>query len=290
MNTPFRKKYNEEENIKLIQQCLNGSKSSLEKLVKIHQNYIYNLAWKMTADTDDAEDITQEVLIKVLTSLAKFKHNSSFRTWLYRITINHFLNMKKAKMENMVDSFEQYGNTLDSIPDVELSVEEQINMEDYIKDGQFRCMSAMLLCLTREQRITYVLGDIFGADHIVASELLDITPSNYRMRLSRARKDLYNFMNNKCGLVNKANPCRCRKKVTFAIQGGHIEVNDLKFNLKNEQTIKQTIVPKANAFGDYFNVKYSELQCEMPFRKSLNTDIFEKIINNELVKDVLNLK
>ena len=70
----------------------------------------------------------------------------------------------------------------------------------------------MLLCLDREQRLIYVLGEIFGVTDTVGAELLDTSPDNFRQRLARARRDLHSFMNDKCGLVNQANPCRCARK------------------------------------------------------------------------------
>jgi len=290
MNSPLSETYNEDRDKELIEQALNGSKAALEELVGGHQSYVYNLAWKMCGDAEDAKDIAQEVLVKMVTNLTKFKGLSSFRTWLYRITMNHFLTMKKSKMENRVQGFEQYGHTLDAIPDVELTAEEQQELEDTIKDGQFRCMSAMLLCLTREQRLAYILGDVFGGNHVVASELLGITRANYRMRLSRARKDLYHFMNHKCGLVNKNNPCRCRKKTTFAIQGGFVDPNDLKFHLKHEKTIAEVIGARADSFGDYYEEAYTELQCKMPFNESIDLQLFERIINDEAVQELLHFE
>jgi hypothetical protein len=64
----------------------------------------------------------------------------------------------------------------------------------------------MLLCPDREQRLSYILGAMFGVSDTVATELLDISPENFRQRLARARRDLRNFMNDKCGLVNQRTP------------------------------------------------------------------------------------
>ena len=86
MKNPFHTSYNDRDDIELITSAKDGSKSALEALVKKHQHYIYNVALKMTLSPFDAEDITQEVLIKVITNLANFKGESNFRTWLYRIT------------------------------------------------------------------------------------------------------------------------------------------------------------------------------------------------------------
>jgi hypothetical protein len=91
------------------------------------------------------------------------------------------------------------------------------------------CTSGMLLCLDREQRLTYILGAIFGVSDAVGADLLEITAENFRQRLTRARRDLRNFMNDKCGLVNKANPCRCAKKTRGFIREGHVDPDNLLF-------------------------------------------------------------
>jgi RNA polymerase sigma factor (sigma-70 family) len=71
----------------------------------------------------DAEDATQEILIKVLTRLSSFEGRSSFRTWLYRIVVNHVLNMKRGRVEVQHESidFAAYGAALDATPDLELA-------------------------------------------------------------------------------------------------------------------------------------------------------------------------
>ena len=67
-------------------------------------------------------------------------------------------------------------------------------------EAMISCTSGMLLCLDREQRLTLVLGAIFEVSDTVAAVVLEITPDNFRQRLARARRDLRNFMNDKCGL------------------------------------------------------------------------------------------
>src|SRR6202011_3343732 len=81
-----------------------------------------------------------------------------------------------------------------------------------VTEAMISCTSGMLLCLDREQRLTFILGAILGVSDTVAAELLEITPDNFRQRLARARRDLRNFMNDKCGLVNHANPCRLPRR------------------------------------------------------------------------------
>src|SRR4029077_3156760 len=76
-----------------------GSRDALEQLVARHQSWIYNIAVRMIYDPHDAEDITQEILMKLVTKLSTFEGRSRFRTWLYRLVVNHVLNMKRTKAE-----------------------------------------------------------------------------------------------------------------------------------------------------------------------------------------------
>ncbi len=208
MSNPFQEIYNDKEDAELIGLAKEGSKIAFENLIKKHQHYIYNVALKFVLSPYDAEDITQEVLIKVITNLGSFKGESNFRTWLYRITFNHFMKLKKNSLESYITTFDNYGTELDKIKDEELTIIEQTELQDYIEDAKIGCMSGMLLCLDREQRLVYILAEIFSIDHTIGSEMLEISKDNFRQKLTRARRDLYNFMNQKCGLVNTQNPCR----------------------------------------------------------------------------------
>ena len=100
------------------------------------------------------------------------------------------------------------------------------------------------LCLDREQRLTYILGQIFRVTDVVAAEVLEVTCDNFRQRLARARPDLRNFMNDKCGLVNRANPCRCAKKTRGFIEAGDVDPKNLLFTRDRICEVREA-VPKA---------------------------------------------
>jgi RNA polymerase sigma factor (sigma-70 family) len=290
MKNPFHTAYNDRDDIELITSAKEGSKSSLETLVKKHQHYIYNVALKMTLSPFDAEDITQEVLIKVITNLANFRSESNFRTWLYRITFNHFLKMKKYWLEDYVTTFSKYGNELDQMKDIELSLIEKSEMKEFIEDARIGCMSGMLLCLDREQRLVYILGEIFGIDHTIGSEMLDISKDNFRQRLSRARKDLYQFMNNNCGLINTSNPCRCDKKTKAFIQAGWVDKENLKFNISYVKRISEAAPDKSNDLNDLTDIKYVNLFKSLPFQeKEHHKKLFANLLNDSKVRDIFNL-
>src|SRR6185312_2483178 len=97
-----------------------GSKEALDLLINRHQRWIYNIALRMVCLPQDAEDATQEILIKVLTKLSTFRGDRQFRTRLYRLAVNHLLNMKRARAETREMTFEDYGRELDSTPETDL--------------------------------------------------------------------------------------------------------------------------------------------------------------------------
>ncbi len=81
-----------------------------------------------------------------------------------------------------------------------------------VEEAKVGCVTAMLMCLDRRQRLAFILGEIFGVDSDTGAEAMEISAANFRQLPARARHDHYNFMNEKCGLVNPLNPCRCAKK------------------------------------------------------------------------------
>jgi len=292
MENPFSvTNYSEHTDLELVQASLSGSRQALEMLILRHQPFIYNVALKMTTSPADAEDITQEVLLKVITNLSQFQGKSAFRTWLYRIVFNYILNMKKRNKEEMFTSFEGYGQFLDSVPNTELTQDEAFVMKETVEEVKFSCMSGMLLCLDREQRLIYILGEVFRIDHRLASEFLEISPDNFRQKLARARRDLYNFMNNKCGLVNKNNPCRCPKKTKGLVQMGIVDPERLQFNAHYVQRIRDLVPERAEKMLDSYEEHYQRLFSEHPFQMSERSHhLVESILNSETIKEIFELK
>lgn len=282
MNQIFDPNYSDSEDKTLIQEAIGGSRSALDTLVRRHFDFIYNVALRYVLNPDDAEDLTQEVLVKVITKLSQFRHDSDFRTWLYRIVFNHFLTMKKTKMENVVSNFDQYGAGLDSIPNQDLSIEEAFSLKEEVIDAKLSCMTGMLMCLSREQRLVYILGEFFEMDSSLGSEIFSISPENYRKQLSRARKDLYQFMNQKCGLINLDNPCRCPKKTKGFIEAGWVNQENLQFNNHFKQRIHELVHTKSNSCDTLMEEKYGSLFKDHPYYNKSSSKV--KIL--EFTKDL----
>ncbi len=252
----------------LVMRARSGDREALEDLVQRHQGWIYNIAVRMLFHPQDAEDATQEILVKVMTRLSSFEGRSSFRTWLYRIVVNHVLNMKRGRVEHASTDFGSYGAALDGTPDLDLADPngESADTKLLVREAMLSCTSGMLLCLDREQRLSYILGAIFEVSDTVAAEVLEISPENFRQRLARARRDLRNFMNDKCGLVNQANPCRCAKKTRGFIQAGHVDPENLLFVRERICEVREA-APKAYETIKTLDDKCADIYRRHPFYK-----------------------
>jgi len=252
----------------LVTRARAGDRTALEGLIQRHQEWIYNIAVRMLYHPQDAEDATQEILIKILTRLSSFEGRSSFRTWLYRIVVNHLLNTRRSRVEDPAISFRMYSDELDKTPDLDL-LDPNASSPDaniLVTEAMLACTSGMLLCLDREQRLAYILGAIFAVSDTVAAEVLEITPENFRQRLVRARRDLRNFMNDKCGLVNQANPCRCARKTRGFIQAGHVDPDNLLFNRERICEVRNA-APQAFEAIKTLDGKCADIYREHPFYK-----------------------
>jgi RNA polymerase sigma factor (sigma-70 family) len=281
---------NNQSDITLIKDALGGSKTALGHLLKQHYNFIYNVALRFVLNPEDAQDLTQEAIIKVITKLSQFNQQSEFRTWLYRIVFNHFLNTKMQKMEHAVVSFDEYGLALDSIPNQELSAFEEKELAEKVEDAKIGCMVGMLLCLNREQRLVYILGEIFEIESKTGAVLVGMSAENFRQLLSRARKDLYHFMNNKCGLINTRNPCRCPKKTKGFIQAGWVNENNLQFNNHFLKRVSDLAIPKSNQCDDLIEEKYVALFKDHPFYdRDKSNKLLKKLTEDTDLKDIFNL-
>jgi len=274
----------------LIQQSLTGNKKSLENLIKKHQDWIYNIALTFVGDKDEAADLTQEVLIKIVTKLSSFKQESAFKTWVYRIVKNHFLNMKRGEYETKQISFAEFGEGLDQLPNETLS-DYSYEAEDklLVKEAKISCMKGMLLCLDREQRMIYIIGELFEFTDTIGSEIMEISKENFRIKLHRAKKQLYNFMDNKCGLINKSNPCRCARKTAGFIKMGFVDPVNLHFQKNTIANVNKVIDKKVKAYKGEVISEYQKLFQEHPFLQSPDKlESIKKLLSSKTIKETFN--
>ncbi|MFI5211572.1 MAG: RNA polymerase sigma factor [Ignavibacteria bacterium] len=290
---PFTEKYTTDTtDNKLIDEALSGNKKSLEELVYRHQAWIYNVALRMVFYPQEAEDVTQEILIKIITKLSTFRKESSFRTWVYRIVVNQVLNMKKSIGEQRhASSFEEYWRNIENTPDHELPKQEHydVEMRVLVNEVKVSCMSGMLLCLDREQRLIYILGVIFQVTDKIGAEIMEITRDNFRQKLSRARKQIFNFMHDKCGLMNKNNPCKCEKKTKVLIDVGYVNPKKLLFNVNYVRSVEAAAKEKTERFDNLMDERSQKLFRENPFQDPPDfRESIREILKHKEFRDIFN--
>lgn len=275
----------------LIDRAIEGDKKALAQILERYQDWIFNVALSFVAHRDDAADITQEVLIKIVTKLSTFRQESDFKTWVYRIVKNHFLNMKRRKYEMYSMTFDSFATDLDGIPDEELSgyqfeVEEKLLVEE----AKLSCMKAMLLCLDREQRLIFILGELFEFPDTIGSEVMEISKENFRIKLHRAKQQLYNFMDNKCGLINKKNPCRCARKTAGYIKLGFVDPVNLYFQKDAVTTIDKVAPGKVESYTTEVFLEYRKLFVQHPFLKApASLESIRALLSSEAIRKTFDL-
>jgi len=210
----------------LVRRAKNGDHTALDDLLRRHQPWVLHIAQRMLWNRADAEDATQEIFVKAITHLGGFEQRSGFRTWLYRIAGNHLLDCCRSGK-----TFAALAQGLNEIPDADLPDPNSLRLETalLVEEAKIACTTGMLLCLEPRQRLTFILGEILGVKDEVGSEILESTPANFRQILSRARRDLYGFLNQQCGLVNEDNPCRCATKTRGFIDKGFVKPDRPQF-------------------------------------------------------------
>lgn len=214
----------------LIDKATAGDKKSLETVILSVQDLVFNLSLRMLGSFPDAEDASQDILLKVITHLSSFKCESSFSTWVFSIALNHLKNYKKHMFAQYPLSFEFYGDDIlhgkiDDVPDLTQDVEKSILAEEL----KMSCTNVLLQCLDTESRCIFILGTMFRLDSRIAGDILGITPETYRQRLSRIRKKMAAFLSEYCGEYG-CGQCRCIDRVNYAIQNHRITPTDLPFS------------------------------------------------------------
>lgn len=207
----------------LVEQARGGDREALDELVRALVDDVYGLALRMTANVADAEDATQEIMVKVVTRLESFRGEASVRTWTYRIAVRHVLDRRKGKVESLGLDFDGFAaDLLDGLR--EPVAAEDAMLAEEVKLG---CTLAMLTCLDRDHRVAYVLGEVFDLSGEMASSISGASPEVHRQRLSRAKRQLEAFTGSYCGIVNDTAACSCDRRVQRAIELGRVRREDL---------------------------------------------------------------
>jgi RNA polymerase sigma-70 factor (ECF subfamily) len=173
----------------LIGRCVAGDEAACADLVTAHQRTVFNLAFHLLGDRDEALDVSQEVFLRVFRTLSRFRGQSALRTWIYRIVVNQVRNRqrwwrrrRRADLVSLDDHLKRCGEieaTQEVLPDRLLAS----------KETAARIWSAMER-LPFDQRTALVLREIDGLRYEEIAFTLDVAVGTVKSRLTRARQAL----------------------------------------------------------------------------------------------------
>jgi len=230
-----------------------------EALYRENYEKVYNLALGLTGNGEQAEEITQEAFFRALKSFNTFRHDSSFFTWIYRITLNVSSSyMKKKKsypMQNLEKAVEKMGLQIEDI--IDKNPESNPETSYLAKEVRYRCLHSLTECLSGEQRKIFCMAITLGLPQRTVAEILECSPGKVKTTLFRAKQKWFGYMNGRCNLMKKENPCNCEQWVRYFVENGLIsermtavklkEVNSRVLQevktLKSLQELYQTLYP-----------------------------------------------
>jgi RNA polymerase sigma-70 factor (ECF subfamily) len=167
----------------LVEQAQAGSQEAFSVLVEKYRVKMFNLAYSLTRNREAADDLAQEVFIKAYLALAKFKFQSAFSTWLYRIAVN--ASKDYLRRETRVTKI-----PLEESPQGTLAQEDVTAEIDEAREKEIRkrLVHTALESLPDKYRAILMLRDIQGFPYGEISQILHVSPGTVDSRLHRARK------------------------------------------------------------------------------------------------------
>jgi len=182
-----------EEESRIVQKVIKGDVNAFETLVLAYEKNVYNIALRMTGNSEDASDMTQETFIKAYNSLQSFRGDSKFSVWLYRIATNVCLDFLRSKSRRPTVSLSVEDNEGD---EVQLDVADESQSPELLLDRQMTRESVRrgLETLSPEYRQILLLREIQGLSYEEISQALGLEAGTVKSRIFRARKKLCAFL------------------------------------------------------------------------------------------------
>ena len=269
----------------LAEHVVNDDFKESENIISELNNMIFNLSLRMLGTIADAEDATQDILVKVIKKLSSFKQKSSLKTWVYRIAVNHLIDYKKSMFSKYPLNFSLYANDLASTRgEYEENPFDKEEKEKLTNELKLSCTNVMLQCFDPLNRCIFILGTMFGLNSKTAGEILDITPENYRKKLSRNRKKMQNFLLENCSLSGGF--CKCENRLNYAVKNSRLNTENLEYTnlrildeslLSKYTEIMENIEEMADVFGK--TPEYSSvLDINVFLQTLISSEDMEKIL------------
>lgn len=175
--------------LELIELSRRGDVDAFEELIKDYKKSAYNIALRILRNVEDAEDVSQEALIKVFRNIKGFNMQSTFKVWLYRIVVNACLDFKRKKT---VDTYSIDEPISMDDSDIHRDIEDNTHNPDAIMERSFdsSMVNDALNKIEDDFKTIIVLRDLQGFSYREISEILSCNEGTVKSRLNRARKRL----------------------------------------------------------------------------------------------------
>ena len=182
-----------EQEAAVIQAVLGGDVNAFEKLVKEYEKNVYNLALRMTGNSEDAADMSQEAFIKAYNSITSFRGDSKFSVWLYRIVSNVCLDFLRSRNRKQTVSLSVEN---DDGEDVELDIADETQSPELLLDRSMTrdAVRRGLAALPPDHREILLLREIQGLSYEEIADVLGLEEGTVKSRIFRARKKLCSFL------------------------------------------------------------------------------------------------
>lgn len=171
---------------RLIRECLKGRTAAFDELIRRYKDRLYNVVYRLVDNSQDAEDIVQDTFLSAYQSLASFKGDSQFFTWLYRIAANTAISMKRKQRVALSIDASRNGESHEPLDGSETSrpghALERAEQERRVQEALNR--------LSAEHRTVLILKDMEDLKYEQMAEILQVPIGTIRSRLHRAREEL----------------------------------------------------------------------------------------------------
>jgi len=189
MPKPPNKNKIQDHDFELIRAINAGRRELFQKLVKRHEQSLYNFGYRMCGNVQDAEDVVQETFLNVFKYLKNFRYEAKFRNWMYRIATSTCIKKKRKskyapEKELSLDDFIPKDPA--DIP-TDMPSWATLPLDKVLNDELSSHIKEAILSLPDKYRMVIVLRDIEGFSTEEAAQILNLTPSNIKVRLHRAR-------------------------------------------------------------------------------------------------------
>jgi RNA polymerase sigma-70 factor (ECF subfamily) len=173
------------EDAEIVADIQKGKEAAVDELIKKYQKKVFNVALGLTKDYNKAWDVSQEAFVKVIRNIQNFRGDSSFWTYVYRITMNTFYDYgRKVKVRSRVANMTDYENPDDNR---KFDIKDTINIaEDYDKKVMKEKISEAMGSLTAIQREVFVLKNLEGFKIREIAVMLKISEGTVKSHLNRA--------------------------------------------------------------------------------------------------------